>query len=114
MEANPPNSHEFGYKGTTVAISYRNLWPQVISWANLLAAYHRCRRRKRYKAEAVRFDFAWESHLRQLQRELTEGTYQPGRFRNFYVFEPKQRKISAAPFRDRIVHHAVVGVLEPG
>lgn len=96
-----------------MAITYRNLWPHVITWENLLAAYHRCRRRKRYKVEAVRFDFDWESHLRQLQQELTDGTYQPGGYRNFYVFEPKRRKISAAPFRDRIVHHAVVGVLEP-
>lgn len=96
-----------------MAITYRNLWPQVISWENLLAAWHRCRRHKRYRAEAVRFDFAWESHLLQLQRELTDGTYQPGGYRNFYVLEPKRRKISAAPFRDRIVHHAVVGVLEP-
>ncbi len=96
-----------------VAITYRDLWPQVICWENLLAAYHRCRRRKRYRAEAVRFDFAWEAHLLRLQQELTDGTYRPGCYRNFYVFEPKRRKISAAPFRDRIVHHAVVGVLEP-
>jgi len=48
-----------------------------------------------------------------LQRELVEGTYQPGAYHNFFVYEPKRRKISAAPFRDRIVHHAVVGVLEP-
>ena len=41
------------------------------------------------------------------------GTYEPGAYRHFYVFEPKQRKISAAPFRDRVIHHAVVQVLEP-
>ena len=96
-----------------MATTYRNLWPQVVSWENLLAAYHRCRRRKRYRPEAVQFDFAWETHLRQLHRELTEGTYQPGTYHNFFIYEPKRRKISAAPFRDRIVHHAVVGVLEP-
>jgi RNA-directed DNA polymerase len=29
------------------------------------------------------------------------------------VREPKPRLISTAPFRDRVVHHALTGVLEP-
>ncbi len=96
-----------------MARTYAGLWPQVVSWENLVRAYHRCRRRKRATPEATKFDYAWESELLQLQRELTTGEYVPGPYTNFYIFEPKQRKISAAPFRDRVVHHAVVGVLEP-
>ncbi len=96
-----------------MAKTYRNLWPQVVSWDDLLLAYRRCRRRKSCKPEAVRFEFAWESNLLQLQRELLTGTYQVGSYRNFYIFDPKKRKVSAAPFRDRVVHHAVVNVLEP-
>ncbi|HEY5315564.1 MAG TPA: hypothetical protein VIK18_23740 [Pirellulales bacterium] len=84
-----------------------------MSWENLCAAYARCRRRKRGKPEAAEFEFAWESELLRLQRELRDGSYLPGPYRNFYIFEPKRRKISAAPFRDRVVHHAVVRVLEP-
>jgi len=96
-----------------VALTYRGLWPQVVSWENLVESYRRCRRRKRATPEATQFDFAWESELLRLQEELTEGTYVPGPYTNFYIFEPKQRKISAAPFRDRVVHHAVVRILEP-
>jgi len=96
-----------------VARTYRGLWPQVVSWENLVEAYRRCRRRKRATPEATAFDFAWESELLRLQRELNEGHYLPGPYENFYIFEPKQRKISAAPFRDRVVHHAVVRILEP-
>lgn len=96
-----------------MARSYRNLWPEVTSWSNLMLAYRRCRRRKRYKPAAVEFEACWESNLLRLQRELLEGCYQPGAYRHFHVFDPKPRKISAAPFRDRIVHHAVVNVLEP-
>jgi hypothetical protein len=59
------------------------------------------------------FDFEWESQLLRLQAELSDGSYIPGAYRNFYIHEPKRRKISAAPFRDRVVHHAVVRVLEP-
>jgi retron-type reverse transcriptase len=93
--------------------TFGNLWSQVVSWENLLTAYQKCRRRKRAKPEAAAFDFHWESHLLGLQRELTAGTYEPGKYRHFYIHEPKLRKISAAPFRDRVVHHAVVQVLEP-
>lgn len=96
-----------------MANSIRNLWPRLTSWNNLLTAYAKCRRKKRSRPEAAAFDFAWEEHLLGLQRELIAGTYRPGEYHNFYVYNPKRRKISAAPFRDRVVHHAVVRVLEP-
>jgi len=96
-----------------MAKTFRNLWPALVCWENLVAAYHKCRRRKRHKPEAVRFDFAWESNLLRIQQELQNGSYLPGEYRHFYVYEPKRRKISAAPFRDRVVHHAIVNVLEP-
>lgn len=96
-----------------MARSFGNLWPQVVSWENLLAAYQKCRRRKRYKRGAVEFDFSWESNLLELRQELMDGSYRPGPYRNFHITDPKPRLISAAPFRDRVVHHAVVRVLEP-
>ncbi len=58
-------------------------------------------------------DYDWESNLLRLQRELIEGTYETGEYRHFFIREPKPRKISAAPFRDRVVHHAIVQMLEP-
>ena len=44
---------------------------------------------------------------------MTAGRYLPGTYRHFHITEPKPRKISAAPFRDRVVHYALVNVLEP-
>jgi len=96
-----------------MARTYRNLWPTVVSWDNLLSAYKKCRRRKRYKRAAVAFDACWESELLQLRHELVSNSYRPGEYYHFQIHEPKPRKISAAPFRDRVVHHAVVNVLEP-
>ncbi len=93
--------------------SHTHLWPPLVSWENLLTAYHRCRRRKRYNAAAAAFDFDHESALLAIQRELCEGTYRPGAYRHFHITDPKPRKISAAPFRDRVVHHALVQILEP-
>ena len=93
--------------------SFSNVWPEVVSWGNLVRAYHRCRRRKRFKPEAIEFDYHWEANLIELQRDLQSGTYQTGPYRHFRIQDPKPRKISAAPFRDRVVHHAIVTVLEP-
>jgi len=84
-----------------------------VDWRNLLLAYRRCRRRKRYRQPATEFDFAWEEHLLRLQHELRAGEYCPGKYEQFHISDPKPRLISAAPFRDRVVHHAIVNVLEP-
>ncbi len=54
-----------------------------------------------------------EKELWRLHHELKTKTYTPGPYRNFYIYERKRRKISAAPFRDRIVHHAIYNVMEP-
>ncbi len=62
---------------------------------------------------AVAFVAELESEVLQLQRELRSGTYTPGAFHTFPIRDPKPRVISAAPFRDRVVHHALCAALEP-
>ena len=49
----------------------------------------------------------------RLERELRSGRYRPGRYKKIEVFDPKHRIVSAAPFRDRVVHHALCAVCEP-
>ena len=90
-----------------------NLWPELIGFTNLLRAASNASRGKRHLANVARFRFRLEDDLIQLQDELKSKTYQPGQYRTFEIFEPKRRTISAAPFRDRVVHHALCNVLEP-
>ena len=54
-----------------------------------------------------------EGSLLALQRELVRGIYTTGEYRTFWISDPKPRLISAAPFRDRVVHHALIQVIEP-
>ena len=68
---------------------------------------------KRGKAAAARFFACWEREVVVLERELQEGTYQPGAYHYFFIHDPKTRQVAAAPFRDRVVDHALVRVLEP-
>lgn len=90
-----------------------HLWDQLISFGNLLAAAHESARRKRFEPAVAAFHFGLERELWKLHRELTEGTWQPGPYQEFYVYEPKKRMISAAPYRDRVVHHALIRILTP-
>ena len=90
-----------------------HLFEQVVQYRNLLAAAHRARRGKRDRIEVARFVFHLESNLLALQDELQSGTYGMRRYRTFTVREPKLRRICAAHFRDRVVHHAVCAVLDP-
>ena len=89
------------------------IWNRVTSFENLLGAYRKARRGKRSKPGVAEFGLNCEHELLALQRSLLEGTYQPGDYRLFTIYERKPRVIAAAPFRDRVVHHAVMQVIEP-
>ena len=90
-----------------------NLWPELVSWTNLLASAQAAARGKRTRPDVARFLLDLEPNVSALQRELAERTYKPGGYRTFWIRDPKPRMISAAPFRDRVVHHALTRVLEP-
>jgi len=87
--------------------TYKNLYPQIYTFDNLYTAYRRARKGKRSRVEVAAFEFDLEQNLLQLQSELRDQTYRPGPYHNFYIREPKRRLVSAAPFRDRMVHHGL-------
>jgi retron-type reverse transcriptase len=89
------------------------MWGNVIAWENLWLAFRKAARGKRGRPPAARFEHQVADHLFWLQAELRAGSYRPGEYTHFYIREPKRRKISAAPFRDRVVHHALCNVIEP-
>jgi hypothetical protein len=79
----------------------------------LYLAYRKARKGKRGRPPAATFEYNLEANLVRLRQELAEKTYTPGNYDSFYIHEPKRRLISAAPFRDRVVHHALCNVIEP-
>lgn len=90
-----------------------NLWPQVIAFDNLLRASRLAQKGKRFRPNVLAFNHRLEQELQQLQTELKTFTYQPGGYRTFRIRDPKPRMISAAPYRDRVVHHALCNVIVP-
>lgn len=89
------------------------MYEQICCWDNLLLAYRRAAKGKRGQAAAAGFEHHLEDNLVALQEELLGRTYAPGPYSSFTIHEPKRRLISAAPFRDRVVHHALCNVIEP-
>ncbi len=85
----------------------------LCDWENLLWAYYRASKGKRGHPNVAAFEYALEDNLLALQTELHSRAYRPGAYVSFAIHEPKRRLISAAPFRDRVVHHALCNLIEP-
>ncbi len=91
----------------------RDLFDRIASFEALHAAALRAARAKRSKPGVAAFLANLEREVLRLERELKRGTYRPGRYTKIEIHDPKHRIVSAAPFRDRVVHHAFCGVCEP-
>lgn len=92
---------------------YGNLFPEITAFSNLLAAARQAQKGKRFRPNVLRFNYNLEAELLRLQEELLSKTYCPGPYTTFAITEPKPRMISAAPYRDRVVHHALCNVIAP-
>lgn len=88
-------------------------YSDIHTWDNLYVAFRKAAKGKRSQRPAAAFEFRLEDNLIQLQDELASENYQPGPYVHFSIREPKRRLISAAPFRDRVVHHALCNIVEP-
>jgi retron-type reverse transcriptase len=89
------------------------LYDSITSFANIYEATQKAQKSKRFRPNVLLFNHNLEAEIFKLQTELQTQTYQPGEYRAFYIYEPKPRLISAAPYRDRVVHHALFQVLNP-
>jgi hypothetical protein len=85
----------------------------MCSFAALLAAARRAARGKKRRPEVARLLWNIEPEILALQAELSTGVWRPGPSRRFVIHDPKEREITAAPFRDRVVHHAVCTAVGP-
>jgi len=92
---------------------YKHLFEQVASFNNLLAAARDALRGKRAREPGASFYADLEKQVVDLHAELSADVYSPGDYHYFRIHEPKERLVAAAPFRDRVVHHAIVRVIQP-
>ena len=96
-----------------MAKTYKNFYEKIHNPLNLWAAYKNAARGKRYKSAAATFEYDLERNLIEIEEELRSENYLLGGYKSFYIQKPKKRLINAAPFRDRVVHHALMNIIEP-
>lgn len=92
---------------------FSNLFEKTADFNSLITAAKKAAKGKHSSYQAIDFLFHMETNVIQLQKEIITGRYKPRPYRTFKVYEPKQRLICAADFRDRVVHHSVCTAMEP-
>ncbi len=91
----------------------KTLFEQICSIENIFAAWARFSDGKRSKADVMAFELRLEDNLFSLRDSLSFGEYRHDPYEPFTIFDPKQRRIHKATVKDRVVHQAIVNVIEP-
>ncbi len=82
----------------------KNCFYKNLTFEKLLEAHQRASKGKKSKKEVILFEMDLESNIIRIMNELKSGIYKFGEYREFYVYEPKERLIKSLPYRDRVVH----------
>ncbi len=82
----------------------KNVFYKNLTFKKFVEAHNRAKKNKTYKNEVMQFDLNLESNIISLITQIKNGTYKIGKYRNFKVYEPKERIIHSLPYRDRVVH----------
>lgn len=90
-----------------------NLYDTFCSIDNLLLADKIARKGKSKQRGIINFDKNFEQNIGYIYRDLVSKSYKTSPYKNRTIKEKKERNISILPYRDRIVHHAAMNVLEP-
>lgn len=88
------------------------LFDQICEWSNLREAVGKALRGKRHRSDARSFTNCLDQNLKLLQRQLLTATFEFGVARQFMIYDPKPRTITAPRFEERVVHHAIMNICE--
>lgn len=90
-----------------------HLYDQIISIDNILLADQIARKGKAKQPGIIEFDKNFDQNIADIYRELVTKTYVTSKYATFKIYEPKERVISMLPYRDRVVQHSIMNIMEP-
>ena len=90
----------------------KNLFEKICDYNNLKLAFYKASRRKQSSGSYLYFRRYSDTNLELIHKQLSNQTYTIGNYRQFTISDPKERLITAAAFEERIIHHAIINVLE--
>lgn len=88
------------------------LFNQICDIKNLHQAYYKASKRKHNSKNYLYFNAFAYNRLEEIRQQLLEQNFIFGQYRQFKIFDPKERTITAASFEERIIHHAIINVME--
>lgn len=91
---------------------FGNLYDKVCDMDNIFLAYTKARKGKLKSYGVIRFEKELDNNLLSIQKKFLKQTYRTSEYDVFTIHDPKEREIYRLPFRDRVVHHAIMNVLE--
>lgn len=80
---------------------------------NLRLAFWKARKGKNHSRQVLQYRSDLEKNLNALREEILGGTVEVGQYTFFKIFDPKERNICAAAFREQVLHHALMNVCHP-
>jgi len=90
-----------------------HLIEKIADFENLQLAYYKAQKGKADKKEVIEYGKRLQVNLRHLQEQISAGEVETGNYRYFTIYDPKKRLICAAPFGQRVLHHALMNVCHP-
>lgn len=89
-----------------------NLYDKICWIDNLYLAYSKASKGKRNTYGVMQFEKELDNNIQSIRKELVGCIYHTSAYETFIIHDPKEREIYRLPFRDRVVHHAIMNVLE--
>lgn len=90
---------------------------EIFTFENLYQAHKKCRNSKQHKGEVIRFEINLSVNISNLMNEINSKKYNIGKYKQFMIYDPKERVIEALPYKDRVVlmcfcDHSIISKIE--
>ena len=86
------------------------LLEKIAEMENLQLAFYKAKKGKASKREVLKYGKHFQENLLNLRQQILSCRVIPGNYRYFTIYDPKKRLICAAPFGQRVLHHALMNV----
>jgi len=83
---------------------------KVADMDNLRLAFWKAKRGKMHKRSVQDFQNNLNEELSILNQEILSGAINVGDYHFFKIYDPKERQICAAAFKERVLHHALMNI----
>lgn len=90
-----------------------HLYDKICTYNNIDLAELKARKGKSKRDYVTKFNRNRDENIQEILNELRNKTFKTSEYSHFIIYEPKKREISKLPYKDRVIHHALMNIIEP-